>query len=136
MSEINVFTIDPNGFKVHWKISESSTEDDLDAVITREGELSKFLHENNFKPDFMGAPRPAEPAAQEDKPRPWQSNSQQSAPQQQGVVCQFCKGAVYDNRGSKPTAKSPDYKCKNKQQCGAAAWEQEDGTLRWVKGNS
>lgn len=48
--------------------------------------------------------------------------------------CKFCGGDVYDNRGNKRTAKSPDFKCKKKNEvCGAGAWINEDGSLFWKK---
>ena len=45
--------------------------------------------------------------------------------------CQYCSGQVWDNREDKRNPKAPDYKCKNKQGCGAAAWINEDGSLYW-----
>ena len=51
------------------------------------------------------------------------------------VRCQFCQGQVWDNREDKRSAKGPDFKCRDKD-CGAAAWVQKDGELRWVEGRS
>lgn len=45
--------------------------------------------------------------------------------------CGICGGAVYDNRASK-RGNGPDFKCKDRDACGAAAWLQDDGTIgKW-----
>lgn len=54
MSEVNMFTLDPNGFKTHWKIVSGTTGDDLNKMMLHQGVLSKWLHEHQYKPDEMG----------------------------------------------------------------------------------
>ena len=49
-----------------------------------------------------------------------------------GMLCRFCNGAVFDNTRDKRTPTSPDYRCKDKS-CNAAAWVQQDGSLKWSK---
>lgn len=40
--------------------------------------------------------------------------------------CPHCGGALWDNRDSKRTPKSPDYRCKD-QDCGTAIWLKPGG---------
>lgn len=54
VSELNVFTLDPNGFKTHWKIVSGTTPDQLNAMTQRQTQLSKWLSEHHYKPDEMG----------------------------------------------------------------------------------
>lgn len=69
VSEINVFTLDPNGFKTHWKIVSGTSGEDLNQMMKNQGVLSKWLKEHEYKPDEMNrggggpsvAPVPAGP---------------------------------------------------------------------------
>lgn len=54
-SEINVFTIDSNGFKTHWKVVEGTTGEELVKLTTRQLELTQWLSGHQFKPDTFGA---------------------------------------------------------------------------------
>lgn len=139
MSEINVFTIDPNGYKTHWKISETTTGDDLNALTQRQAQLSKFLHEHSYISDPMSGGDVKKPLPwagknqereEEDEPR---RNNRQRGGRSAAPKCDVCGGPCYDNRGNKPGPKSPDFKCKDKRNCGAAGWERDDGTVRWVE---
>lgn len=60
-------------------------------------------------------------------------------PTQSEVLCRFCNGAVWDNRSKKANGEyaesRPDFSCKDKTACDSAAWIQDDGGLRWQKGN-
>ena len=55
-SEINVFTLDANGFKTHWRIGASTTEDQLNELVKRQVQLSSWLITHNYTPDTMGGP--------------------------------------------------------------------------------
>jgi len=70
VSEINVFTLDPNGFKTHWKIVSGTSGEDLNQMMKNQGVLSKWLKEHEYKPDEMnrgggggGVPAPPSPIA-------------------------------------------------------------------------
>ena len=54
-SEINVFTIDANGYKTHWKVIEGTTGEELAKLTTRQLELTQWLSGHAFKPDTFGA---------------------------------------------------------------------------------
>lgn len=54
MSEVNVFSLDPNGFKTHWKIVSGTTGEDLNKMMQHQGVLSKWLLDHHYKPDDMG----------------------------------------------------------------------------------
>ena len=53
-SEINVFTIDSNGYKTHWKVIEGTTGEELVKLTTRQLELTQWLSGHAFKPDTFG----------------------------------------------------------------------------------
>jgi hypothetical protein len=42
------------------------------------------------------------------------------------VLCPFCNSTTYDNRNNKRTPKAPDFKCSNKNSCGAGGWLNKD----------
>ena len=48
-----------------------------------------------------------------------------------GVSCGFCGGPTWDNRKDKTNPKAPDFRCKDRESCGGAAWIKEDGELNW-----
>ena len=65
MSEINVFTLDPNGFKTHWKIVAGTSADALNKMMKNQGILSNWLKDKSYTPDDMqrgGSSAPAAPA--------------------------------------------------------------------------
>ena len=70
---------------------------------------------------------PAKPPARQ-APRP-QNRAQGPQRAVNGVKCGICGGPTWDNRETK-TGRQPDYKCKDKDNCGGAAWY-NDGELTW-----
>lgn len=53
-SEINVFTIDANGFKTHWKIRQDASKEELANLYNRQQQLSDWLASKGYKPDDFG----------------------------------------------------------------------------------
>ena len=53
-SEINIFSLDPHGFKTHWKIIAGTTAGELNELIKRQGTLSNWLAAHQFEPDDFG----------------------------------------------------------------------------------
>lgn len=49
-------------------------------------------------------------------------NGRGSRATQDEPECPECGGPMWDNRGDKPSPRSPDYKCKDKDGCGHAIW--------------
>lgn len=76
VSEINVFTLDPHGFKTHWRIGCETTDAQLAELMKRQIALTKWLSEHQYLPDEMGrghaAPTPvvATPSATPSAPVP------------------------------------------------------------------
>lgn len=73
VSEINVFTLDPNGYKTHWKITSDTTDAQLAELMKREITLTKWLKEKEYQPDEMGrghTPAPATPTNGATAPAP------------------------------------------------------------------
>lgn len=53
------------------------------------------------------------------------SAGERTSPSAQGPECPKCGGPMWDNRHDKRSARSPDYKCKDKK-CGEAVWLDDD----------
>ena len=125
--EVNVFVTSPEGFSGHIKATDVQ-EDNVVAMLLA---LSAELSQNGFTGGRGGAltlnkNAPADTVPFEDgKPRPWTKPPAQDVPK-----CDYCGGAVYDNRENKRNPKGPDFKCKDKT-CGAAAWI-SGAELRWA----
>lgn len=116
--EVNLFIRTPEGFDGHLKLTGVPYRSCIKTVA----DLSLALLERGFVySPKAGGGKPASVPQEEEK------SGVGPAP-----ACQFCKGEVWDNRGDKPSAKSPDFKCKKKD-CGAAAWIKDDGSLNWKK---
>lgn len=78
---------------------------------------------------FDDAPHPADDGTESFnklRQRRQQSNNRPAA-----VKCGICGGPTWDNREGKRTGKTsdraPDFKCKDKDECGAAMWLTKDG---------
>lgn len=123
-AELNIFARTPDGFKCHVKMLDVDSDASTGTLIR----MSSALHDKGFLPDEgpratgNGGPAPVQAARREEMEAP---------------VCNFCGGAVWDNRADKRNGKTnqkaPDFKCKDKQNCGGAAWI-KDGGLRWAEG--
>ena len=120
--EAKLFTIKPGEAVVHWTV-EGETVDSLTLAV---GRLMGWLQTNEFhEHDGFGNAGRAPVAAQGASSAPAKASD---VPQ-----CKFCDGDVWDNRENKRSENGPDFKCKKKQGCGAAAWIQDDGSLFWKK---
>lgn len=100
-----------------------------------------FVYENGAVREVTGAARPeaTAPAQPQRQPQP------QAQPQGVGgnggggtvtaigsgggvPKCGICGGPVWDNREGKRNPKAPDFKCRDRDACGAAMWLNDDGT--------
>lgn len=72
------------------------------------------------------AATPPPPARQPVPPAPT-PQSGYAAPVE--VPCGICGGQTWDNRENKRNPRGPDFKCKDRDACGAAAWLDEDGLI-------
>lgn len=124
-SEANLFTVNPDGIKVHWKLVSGTPAEELTKLITNVGVLTKVLAERGYTPDDMGrfhgngggggAPATAGPVSGK-------------ASKYKGPVysaCPKCSGDVYDNRQKKdstPSWRGPWFKCKD-EDCGWATFK-------------
>ena len=135
MSEINLFALDPKGFKFHMKITADTPPEDLNRLLKNYHTFSAALKEEGFVPETASSPaRRPQPsrggrATERSARRGTPHKAVDTVPE-----CDSCGGPVWDNREDKMSEKSPDFKCKDKESCGAAAWIREDGSLRWVEG--
>jgi len=122
--EAKLFTSKPGEAVVHWTVEAEN----VDSLTLAVGRLMGWLQTNEFHEHdgFGNAGRGsvALPAfVKESSP-----SASADVPQ-----CKFCDGDVWDNRENKRSENGPDFKCKKKQGCGAAAWINEDGSLFWKK---
>lgn len=53
-SEVNVFSLDPNGFKTHWKLVSGTPAEEVTRMMNNQKVLSGWLKETGYKPDDMG----------------------------------------------------------------------------------
>ncbi len=109
-STLNVFADSPEGYSCHVQVVFPQ---ELAKVVVKLTVLTKALHQAGCKPRASSAttlgPQPV-------------------AIIQEGIACGKCQGAtVWDNRTSKRSKRSPDFRCRD---CGAVAWASKDG-LRW-----
>lgn len=93
VSEINVFTLDPNGFKTHWKLVSGTSAEDLNGLMKNQGLLSKWLKEHDYKPDEMNR------------------SSSAAAPVPAGPVCSECGGPMEHKSGNKGGKSWSGYFC-------------------------
>ena len=132
-SELNFFTIDPNGYKVHWRIAEGTTGEELAKLTTRQLELTQWLAGHHFTPDDFGrspsnsgAPRLAAQGA------PGKASAPAKPPvpiKRAPDTCEMCGVNGGIEAAEKRTDKSPDWRCNF---CDAAAWgPKKDGTYTW-----
>lgn len=127
-SEANIFTINPAGVKVHWKLVEGTPAEELKKLVANVGVLTQALAEKGYTPDPMGrlGSGPTAPASAPEGAAPSSTSPNDAAPR-----CPDCGGEVYDNRGNRPSPKSPHFKCKSKS-CGAVGWLGDNG-VSWQK---
>lgn len=129
-SEINVFTIDANGYKTHWKVVEGTTGEELVKLTTRQLELTQWLSGHQFKPDTFGTSNGSRPAqAARNAPGNRSAPAKPASPIKRAPDdCEMCGGENL-SAAEKRTDKSPDWRCDN---CDAAAWgPKKDGTYTW-----
>lgn len=115
-AEANIFATNPDGFKVHFKLIAESPNKAIEGINA----LGGWLKQHGYSPDASMGGASAAPAPP--------SNGGVPAP---APHCPDCGGEVYDNRGNRPSPKSPHFKCKNKS-CGSVGWEGSDG-VSWQK---
>lgn len=121
-AEINIFLKTPEGFKGHIKI----TELDYRRIAGTMEVVSQALLAKNFTPDAGLAGSRGDDGMAGVTPIP---NPQTAPP----PPCEYCGGAVWDNRKNKKNPKGPDFKCKDSE-CGGAAWLNKEGDLHWKEG--
>ena len=131
-AEANVFVTHPLGFKTHFKILGSAK-----VIVGNMDVLIQGLIAKGYAPDQGPARQPAQNGAERSgaskgKPKSGVRQVQRQRASADAPECEFCGGDVWDNTDTK-RGNQPDYKCKDKD-CGAAAWIQEDGELRWKEG--
>lgn len=128
-SEANIFTINPAGVKVHWKLVEGTPAEELKKLVANVGVLTQALAEKGYTPDSMGrlGNGPTAPVSGSSGPEPSNAPANGAAPR-----CPDCGGEVYDDRGNRKTPKAPHFKCKDKANCGAVGWEGANG-VSWQK---
>lgn len=80
----------------------------------------------NVTQAFPGAQAVAPPPRQPVPPAPT-PQSGYAAPVE--VPCGICGGPTWDNRENKRNPRGPDFKCKDRDSCGAASWLDEDGLI-------
>ena len=132
--ELNLFVRTPEGFDGHVKVTEVPSMRLVAAMAT----VSKKLAEAGF----VASPKYGITAAPANKPQQQQRARPNARPRQQPVDdfdddsfppnCDYCGGDVWDNRKNKRTPKAPDFRCKDKDNCGAAGWLQSDGDVKWA----
>jgi hypothetical protein len=128
-SEANIFTVNPAGVKVHWKLVEGTPSEELKKLVVNVGVLTAALAEKGYTPDPMGGKYgPSGPVASSGASQPTAAPNDAGSP---APRCPDCGGEVYDNRGNRPSPKSPHFKCKNKA-CASVGWEGTDG-ISWQK---
>ena len=128
-----LFTEDKNGVPVHWELEAES----VDALTLATGRLLGWLETNEFTAhtgfgtNNTAQARQAPSARSQGRQQP-RSGVRQVQRQRATDVpqCDFCEGDVWDNRRTR-TGQQPDFKCKDKEACGAGGWIQEDGSVRW-----
>lgn len=127
--EINIFCRTPDGYDAHIKSTEVASDEVIGALTALSGRLAA----EGFTFKGVGeSVRPAEavPFEEPSKPKPWTQPPPPNA--NAGVpVCAYCGGQVWDNRKNKHSEKAPDFKCKDKDHCGAAAWVNGDD-VKWA----
>ena len=130
--EARVFT-ERQGIPIHWTVSG----EDVGELEGNVNDLIEWLDVNEFGP-HTGFGQTSAPAAPRQTPRSQAGPQAHQRPKPQpqrasvnAVKCIYCGGATWDNTGNKTSPKSPDFKCKNKTECGGAAWLQEGGELSW-----
>ena len=131
-SEINVFTIDDNGYKTHWKVVEGTTGEELTKLTTRQLELTQWLAGHHFTPDDFGrgpsnggrSPNAAGSASGGRSAPAKTVTPIKRAPD----ICDLCGGGDI-SAAERRTDKSPDWRC---DACDGAAWgPKKDGTYTW-----
>lgn len=153
--EFNLFPIEERdggvGPKRHYKIMADDLESlaiDYLAVTTFEAEhfspVEDEVYEDGFLEEaaaddasYSPPPQPVTPAQR--SPQARQAPQQRQAglgtrPQASAVRCGICGGSVYDEHASKfwdPSKNRPDWKCRDKDNCGGVAYDQYDGEA-WV----
>lgn len=130
-SEANIFTINPKGFKVHWKITADTTEGQVNEMITRVNTLVSWLGSHEYCPDDMGR-SPGNGGSHAAAAGPSATPSGKASKYKGPVFgeCPNCNGDLYDNRKKKDTTPSwrgPWFKCKDEDGCGWATFK-TDGT--------
>ena len=143
--EAKLFTESPEGIKIHWQVEGDS----VDALVEKAFDLLNRLNANQFRGDAgfgkstVTAPR-QDDSVPFDDPRQYNGPAPSQRPQQASSLgpapqCGKCGGDMWDNRTKKANkeghfhAKSPDFSCKDKQGCGANAWIQPGGGLKWTQ---
>ena len=133
-SVANVFLDNPEGVRVHFAIVEGTEPDALRKLLINVDTLIEAKIQQGYRAAVMqdrGQRRPAEtPTKQPNKNIREVKRQRVSADVPE---CDYCGGPCWDNTEDKRSPKAPDYKCKD-EECGAAAWIQKDGELRWVAG--
>ena len=124
-SEANIFTVNPAGVKVHWKLVEGTPAEELKKLVANVGVLTQALAEKGYTADPMGGRLGNGPTVAS-------SAAQPSSPSSDAPRCPDCGGEVYDDRGNRKTPKAPHFKCKDKAGCGAVGWEGANG-VSWQK---
>jgi hypothetical protein len=124
-AECNVFAIHPSGFRIHVKLLDPNAA----KILSRLETLLTTMVERKYKPDNTNSRSTATEARRSPATKAKKRSKAVDVPD-----CEYCGGPVWDNRQDKRSAKSPDFKCKDRDNCGAAAWVQDDGQLSWVEG--
>jgi hypothetical protein len=137
--EYNRFLPAPNGDKgEHIKVV--ITDEDVEAVGDASTNhvdvladvllaLDKFIAER--APIYEPEDVPFEPAPKKVTVVKGQQQKPVQRQQQRGVACGICGGPTWDNRKGKEdgttSERAPDFKCKDKEECGGAMWLRKDG---------
>lgn len=132
--QAKLFTETKDGIPVHWELSDESL-DELEADV---GALIEWLDANEFKShrgfgngSGTAPTRPAVPAQRQAPPRNGVRQVQRQRTAEVPECCEMCGGDYWDNRDNKRNPKAPDFKCKDKDGCGAGGWIRDDGSVNW-----
>ena len=131
LAELNIF-VEKDGKGGHIKITGIS----FNKAAAKLDELMEAVEKHNYTvlqgPNDRTHP-PVKERVGAAKPKP-KVREARRASSKSDVECEVCGGPTWDNTEDKRSPKAPDYKCKDRDGCGAAAWIQEDGELKWVEG--
>ena len=135
--EANIFTTNPKGFSVHFKII-SPYRGIVSNVETLLKALEALSYTPGTGPQAKSAAANAPPARQEGQQRAARPRGRKEPTP--APLCgesatdgshEGCGGEVYDNRDDPKRGRGPHFRCKDKD-CGMGGWENADGSIRWT----